>query len=101
LLKFNRTVNTYSTSDGERLKKSVIDARVRKAKASKLMQQVNKHGYNFCEDCNVNSFNNRLDVSHDVSVDECQKSGRAELAYSIDNLTVRCRTCHRIHDKTY
>ncbi len=60
--------NTYSTSTGERLKKSVIDQRIRKAKETKIEQMKDRN------------------------------EGKAELAYDVNNITIRCRECHRKHD---
>jgi hypothetical protein len=89
-------MNTYKKSNGERITKSTIDYRVRKAKEEKLNSQIIEHGYNFCEDCKTNS--GYLDCSHEISVNECQKSGRSELAYDTENIKIRCRDCHRKHD---
>lgn len=91
-------MGTYSTSTGERLTKSVIDRRIREAKAKLIDQQLLEYGYNFCVDCLASS-GVRLDCSHEISVDECQKSGRAELAYDVNNMKIRCRTCHQKKDK--
>lgn len=91
-------MNHYKTSTGERISKATIDRRVREAKARVLEQQKEQYGYNFCEDCFKNGSNTRLDCSHDISVDECQKTGRAELAWDIYNITVRCRDCHQKKD---
>ncbi len=87
-------MNTYQTSSGERLKKSVIDNRVRLAKKKLIDLQFDEFGYNFCEDCD-RSQGIRLDCSHNISVDQCQKSGRSELAYDVGNMKVRCRECHQ------
>lgn len=91
-------MGTYSTSTGERLSKSTIDYRIRKAKQKVIQNQLLEYGYNFCEDCKVSS-GVRLDCSHDISVDECQKTGRAELAYDVNNMKIRCRKCHQKRDK--
>ena len=77
-------MNTYETSSGKRLSKSVIDKRVKKAKENYINDFRDKHGYLFCErtkrvDC-------VLDCSHIISVKECQNMGRSELAYSLDNI---------------
>lgn len=93
-------MGTYKTSDGERLDKSVIDRRVREAKKKKLDSQLEEHGYNFCEQCGVSS-GTYLDCSHDISVDKCQKEGKTELAYDVDNITILCRNCHQVKDKLY
>lgn len=92
-------MNSYSTSDGSRLKQSVIDSLIRKAKQQKLKLQFEESGYNFCEDCGISS-GTYLDCSHDVSVKKAKESGRTELAFDIYNITIRCRKCHQIHDKT-
>lgn len=91
-------MNHYFTSTGERLSKSVIDNRIRLAKQQKLELQKDIHGYNFCEDCG-RSGGIYLDCSHEVSVDKCQKNRRAELAYDVSNIKIRCRLCHKKHDK--
>ena len=91
-------MNTYQTSAGERIAKGKIDRNIRFAKAQKLREFKNNHGYYFCEDCNTSS--GRIDCSHTISVDECQKSGRAELAWTIDNIKLRCRPCHNKHDQS-
>lgn len=93
-------MNHYKTSSGERIAKSVIDSRVRKAKKEKIDCQLEEFGYNFCEECRISS-GTYLDCSHDISVDKCQKEGKTELAYDVDNITIRCRKCHRKHDNTY
>ena len=90
-------MNHYYTSNEERIEKSVIDARVRKAKSNALSEQFWEFGYNFCVDC-LRSTGVYLDCSHTISVDEAQKTRRVELAYDKDNIKVRCRTCHIAHD---
>ena len=90
-------MGTYRTSSGERVKKSVIDRRVREAKKQKLANQLETWGYNFCEDCFRND-DLPLDCSHNISVDQCQKMGRSELAWDLENITIRGRGCHNIHD---
>jgi 5-methylcytosine-specific restriction endonuclease McrA len=91
-------MNTYKTSSGERIKKSVIDRLVRSAKSQVLVNQINEHDYNFCEECKQSS-GTYLDCSHTISVDQCQKQGKSELAWDISNLRVLCRNCHKKHDK--
>lgn len=91
-------MNSYKTSTGERLKKSVIDSLVKKAKGQKVRSQFDEHGYNFCEDCKVSS-GTYLDCSHIESVNSCQKNGRSEKAFDLENIKILCRTCHEKHDK--
>lgn len=92
-------MNTYSTSKGERIKKSIIDSRVRNAKKWKLDIMMEDCGYLFCEDCGTS--NGILDCSHDISVKECQETSRTEMSWDVENITIRCRKCHNIHDKSY
>ena len=80
-------MNTYATSTGERLKQSVIDSLIRKAKAAKLQQQHDEHGYNHCEDCGISS-GTYLDVSHRISVKEAKETGRTELCFDVKNLDI-------------
>lgn len=92
-------MNYFKTSTGKRVSKATIDRKVRAAKAVKLDMQKHAYGFNFCEDCKRNGSGTRLDCSHEISVDECQKSGRVELAWSVYNIKIRCRECHQKHDK--
>ena len=90
-------MNHYYTSNEERIAKSVIDAKIKKAKSNALSEQFWEFGYNFCVDC-LRSTGVYLDCSHTISVDEAQKTRRAELAYDKDNIKVRCRSYHIQHD---
>lgn len=95
--------NTYECSDGTRVLKSTIDSRVKKAKARKIDSMLLEHGYIFCEEigCGRNASSGEpIDCSHDISVDKCQKMGQSELAYDVDNITMRCRPCHRKYDNS-
>ena len=94
--------NSFYTSDGEKVLKKVIDNNVRKVKRLILQVQLDEHGYNFCEECEVNASSGiPIDCSHTISVDECQKSRRSELAWDESNLRILCRSCHQKHDKTF
>ena len=91
-------MNHYKTSEGLRVSKATIDRRVRAAKQMKLEEQKCDLGYNVCEDCFRNDCK-PLDCSHNISVDECQKSGRSELAWDLKNITIRDRKCHQKYDR--
>jgi len=106
-------MNYYKTSLGERISKKEINKRIREVKALKISQQLNEYGYNFCQDCADNFFPTSpcqyipkslefriLDVSHEISVDECQKNGISEIACDLNNMRIRCRFHHKLHDKT-
>lgn len=90
-------MSSYRLSNGDFIKKSVIDARVRKAKEQKVNSQLEEFGYSFCESCGISS-GTYLDCSHTESVKSCQENGRSEKAYSVDNLRILCRTCHSEYD---
>lgn len=94
---FVYNMNHYYTSDDERVAKSVIDRKIREAKANALSEQFWEYGYNFCIDC-LKSNGVMLDCSHTISVDEAQKTRRTELAWDVKNIKVRCRDCHIEHD---
>lgn len=59
-----------------------------------------EHGYLFCEDCGKNNCT-PIDCSHDLSVDQCKKQSKTELAWSVDNITLRGRPCHSKYDRLY
>ena len=86
-------MTTYKTSNGKRINKSVIDLRVKNAKQIKLSLM---DGF-FCQYCGTTGY--RLDMSHKISVKECQESGRSEIAYDLDNLELLCRSCHMEFEK--
>jgi len=94
-------MTTYKDSKGFRLSKTYIDNQIRIAKSKVLTEQKDEHGWNFCEKCQSNGRFTFLDVSHNISVDECQKSGRSELAYDTENLTILCRECHSVKDLNF
>lgn len=100
--------NMCRCSDGSMIKTSVLNKMIREAKAEKIRLMYALFGYVFCEDCynegvpeNINEMDLKIiDCSHDVSVDECKKSGRSELAADHKNIRMRCRYHHRKKDKT-
>lgn len=91
-------MNSYETSSGERLKQSVIDSLIKKAKGQKIRIQFDDNGYNFCEECGI-STGVYLDCSHDESVKSCKENGRTEKCFDTDNITILCRSCHEKKDK--
>ncbi len=90
-------MNSYRLSTGDRISKSVIDARIRKSKAIVLDNQLKEYGFNFCEKCQ-RSTGVRLDCAHIVSVKTCQEIGYSEKAYKINNIEILCRECHQKQD---
>ena len=89
-------MNTFRTSDGQRISKGIIDRNCRKVKENKLRQFKNDYGYFYCEDCGTSQ--GRIDCSHTISVNEAQNTGRAELAWAVNNIRLLCRSCHNILD---
>jgi len=90
-------MSRYPMSNGMYIKKTTIDSNVRKAKAIKLDNQLEEHGYNFCETCKLNDCK-PVTNAHIISVDECQKTGRAELAWDLDNIILEGIPCHQKRD---
>ena len=50
----------------------------------------------YCEQCNHNGGTSRLEISHKLSHDGCDK-----LAFDVENLQTLCSTCHRKYDIEY
>lgn len=92
-------MNTYSCSNGTRVKQSTIDRNIKIAKGNALEKQLEDFDHNFCYDCGKNAIATYLDCSHEISVKEAKESGRTELCWDINNIRIRCRNCHQIHDK--
>lgn len=91
-------MNTYRCSNGERVTQSVIDIRIRKAKAKKLQIFLEQHGYYFCEDCERSDCK-PIDCSHEISVSEAKNTGKTELCWDVNNMKMRGRPCHQKYDK--
>ena len=91
-------MNTYECSNGTRLKQSVIERLITKAKKTKVEQQFDENGYNFCEECGISS-GTYLDCSHNISVKKAKEIGETELCFDVNNISMLCRKCHQIHDK--
>lgn len=93
--------NSYRTSTGEKVFKSEVDKKVLETKRKKVEGMMDEHNYIFCEDCGRNSSSGEpIDCSHDIGVKDAQESGRTELAWDVENITMRCRPCHRVWDKS-
>jgi hypothetical protein len=101
--------NKFNQSDGTKISAKTLESYITLAKAAKIAEMDDNYGYIFCEDCNefghppgpINEMELKIiDCSHQISVKEAKESGRAELCYDIDNIRMRCRIHHRIHDKT-
>lgn len=86
------------TSWGERISTAECDYRTRLAKVEKLDKFKDEHGYYFCEECKRNDCV-PIDCSHDISVDQAKKTGRTELCWDVNNITLRGRKCHQKHDR--
>ena len=103
------STNRFSQSDGTKISSKALEINIHRAKELKILEMTDNYGHIFCEDCNEfglppeprNDMELKIiDCSHQISVDEAKKSGRAELAYNIDNIRMRCRIHHKIHYKT-
>jgi len=90
-------MNTYKTSTGKRLTKSQIDRRIRNSKERFLEEFLEEKGYHYCQNCGETD--SYLGCSHIVSVDECQKSGKTEIAWDTNNYELLCHKCHDKHER--
>ena len=101
--------NKFNQSDGTKILAETLKVYITLAKAAKIAEMDDNYGYIFCEDCNefglppepINEMELKIiDCSHEISVKEAKESSRAELCYAVDNIRMRCRIHHKIHDKT-
>jgi len=99
-MKQNSTKNTWVGSDGTRYTSAQVERYTTRAKKAYLENFVEDHRYPYCEDCHRNDCV-PIDVSHEISVDECKKRGMVEKAWDLGNMKLRGRSCHRKHDKTF
>lgn len=90
-------MNTYKTSSGDRISQKQIDINIRLAKAIVIEKQLKEHGYNFCTDCKRNDCK-PIDCSHHISVKEAKETGRTELCWDINNISLVGRNCHQKKD---
>lgn len=90
-------MNTYKTSSGDKVKKSTIDLKIRNSKKLYLENFLDSNDYYFCQDCKTTS--SHLGCSHIISVNECQKSGKTEIAWDIKNYELLCHKCHDQHER--
>lgn len=92
-------MNTYLCSDGTRVTQAQIDRNIHKAKEQLIENCIDEFGYVFCQVCKENDCK-PVDCSHNKSVDKCKKEGKTELCWSLDNMKLRGRYCHKIYDKS-
>ncbi|MDA3779660.1 MAG: hypothetical protein PF487_05455 [Bacteroidales bacterium] len=90
-------MNYVKTTSGDRIKRSILDRKIREAKAKLIQQQLDDYSYNFCTICKRNDCL-PLDCSHHISVKEAIETGRSELCWDLDNMAVVGRSCHKIKD---
>ena len=92
------SINTYGCENGMRVSKLIINRNIRKAKEIKTQQFRKDYDCIYCE-FTGQSGGTYIDIMHIISVDECQKSGRANLAWDQKNLRFGTRDIHNKHDK--
>jgi len=88
-------MGTFQTSEGERLEKSVIDYRIKKAKHEFAVNAEIEAPY--CWACERPSAH--LTISHIISVNNCQNDGMTEWAWNKDNFQLEC-TDYKCHEQT-
>ena len=84
-------MGTFKTSEGDRITKTFIDFCT---KTAKQRFRANNTDECYCWECGTTS--SILDISHIVSVNDCQNNGRAEQAFNPLNFEYLCRPCHRL-----
>ena len=70
------------------------DRNVEEAKKEYKEDLIDQIGYHCCERCGDTG--GRLEFSHIMSVDFCQKEGMADIAWDKNNLELLCRKHHRV-----
>ena len=90
-------MNYYKMSNGEKISKDARDRKISEAKRIKLTEFFEDNGYVVCEDCQRNDCL-PIDCSHNISVKEACETGRTELCWDINNITLRERECHKKKD---
>ena len=91
-------MGVYFDSDGNAYTQAQVDRKIRKAKEDAIEIFIDQHDREpFCQVC----FRNDcvpVDMSHDVSVQECKNRRQVELAWDVENLTPTGRRCHQKKD---
>jgi 5-methylcytosine-specific restriction endonuclease McrA len=93
-----RQMNSYFDSNGKSYTQSQIDRNIKKAGLELLDLQFLEYSYNFCTCCNRNDCK-PIDVSHNISRKEAKELRQVELSWSLDNLQILGRRCHKVKDK--
>lgn len=89
----------YFDSYGNAYTQAQVDRRIRKAKEQRIEIFRDEHNREpFCQCCKRNDCV-PVDMSHDVSVQECKNRRQVELAWDVNNLTPLGRRCHQKKDK--
>ena len=90
-------MNSYFDSNGNSYTQPQIDGKIRRAGLEIIDSQFLEHGYNFCTKCKRNDCK-PIDVSHNVSRKKAKELRQVELLWSLDNLEILGRKCHKIKD---
>jgi 5-methylcytosine-specific restriction endonuclease McrA len=91
-------MNHYFDSNGNSYNQNQIDNRIRKAGLEKIDLQFLNEGYNHCTECKRNDCK-PIDVAHIVSRKKAKELKQVELSWSLNNLQILGRDCHRKLDK--
>jgi hypothetical protein len=90
-------MNHYFGSDGTRYSSAQVKRYTDKAKAQRIEMCKDEKGYVWCFDCEENN-DEPIDMSHDKSVQWCKDNCCVELAWDVDNIKPRHRSCHMVKD---
>jgi len=84
-------MGSFETSSGDRLSKSKIDPRIKKAK-DEFKEDAIYNGKSYCWACGTTG--KPRSASHIISVNACQNDGMVEFAWDKKNLQLECHDCH-------
>ena len=90
-------MGTYKCSDGSKVTQAQIDRNIRKAKELLIQSCIDRYGYVYCQKCKQNDCK-PVDCSHNKSIRQCKNEGKTELCWSLNNMELIGRNCHKIKD---
>jgi hypothetical protein len=97
--KAKKKENTYTDGkSGKQYTQKQINVYVGLASKILFDEQKDEHGFNFCEKCDHNGTEYKLDPAHIKSRKWCKDNSDIELSWDLDNLKVLSRKCHKTYD---
>lgn len=95
-------MNHYFDSEGQKYSQNQVKRYIDKAKARRIELCKEERGYVWCFDCDTENGalnkNEYIDMSHNKSVKWCKENRCIELAWDVENIFPRHRSCHQVKD---